>query len=178
VNEDAKLQEARYFLRRMDEEIGDPEIFRHHVSAFLSAARSVCQYSCKEASTSASSAKWHQGYVTGNDLLSFFKTERDQNIHTRPVALGGNVDVYAADSARLSEQATATKSDAQGNVIETASSLPDNPSPAVELPFHLVFHYEFADWHGPDEVPLLCRKYLAAVEALVNDGRRLQFLST
>jgi hypothetical protein len=177
VNEDAKLQEARYFLRRMDEEIADPEIFRYHVSAFLSAARSVCQYACKEASASGSGAKWYQAYVTGNHLLSFFKTERDLNIHTRPVALGGNVDVYAADSARLSDQATATTFDAQGELTQTASSLPEDPDPVGEPPLHLVFRYEFADCHDPDEVPLLCRRYLATVEALVVEGRRLHFVS-
>jgi hypothetical protein len=178
MNEDAKLEEARYFLRRMAEEVADPDIFRYHVSAFLSAARSACQYAHKEASASASGAKWYQAYVTGNALLSFFKTERDQNIHTRPVALGGNVDVYATESVRLSDRTTATKLDGRGNVIEAASSPPEDAIPTVEPPFHFVFHYEFADWHGLDEVQPLCRQYLTAVETLVEEGRKLNWLST
>ncbi len=50
-----KIIEAEYFYSRMSQEQNDRDAFRHNLSAFLSAARSVLQYALKEAETNTNS---------------------------------------------------------------------------------------------------------------------------
>lgn len=177
MNEDLKLREARYFLRRMNEVLGEPEEFQFNLSAFLSAARSVSQYVHKEASHAAGGQKWYDDRVSQEPLVLFFKTERDSNVHVRPVPLDGNVDVFASDGGHLTEHAIVEKRDAAGRLIEVVESVTDPVPPTVEPPFHLVFHYELPGWAGPEEVPELCQNYLIALTTLVTDGRRLKWLT-
>ncbi len=55
MHEKDKIIEAEYFYSRMKQEQHDRDAFRHNLSAFLSAARSVLQYALKEAETNTNS---------------------------------------------------------------------------------------------------------------------------
>jgi hypothetical protein len=82
--ESEKLDEAEYFLGRMNRTKKDPRAFRCNLSAFLSAARSVLQLAYKEASGKGGQA-WYDSQVTGNSVLEFFRDRRNLNVHTIPV---------------------------------------------------------------------------------------------
>lgn len=51
MNEKDKLEEARWFYAEMVKRQENRKIFKYNLSAFLSSARSVMQYSLKEAKT-------------------------------------------------------------------------------------------------------------------------------
>lgn len=84
MNERYKIGEAKFFLERMEESIGDHITFRYYLSAFMSAARSVLQYAQKEF-VKKSRLKSYETTIADNDILSYFKVPRDSNIHRVPV---------------------------------------------------------------------------------------------
>ena len=69
MNERYKIGEAKFFLARMEESIGEREHFRYYVSAFRTAARSVTQYA-REESRSKGRQQWYEETIAGNDVLS------------------------------------------------------------------------------------------------------------
>ena len=69
MNERYKIGEAKFFLARMEESLHDRETFRYHLSAFLTAARSVIQYA-REESRSKGRLQWYEETIDGNDVLS------------------------------------------------------------------------------------------------------------
>jgi hypothetical protein len=85
MHERCKLTEARYFMQRMLAEHDDPTSFRHELSAFLGAARSVLQYARKEAKGKPEVQEWYDQAVKAEPLLAFFRDRRNENTHTRPV---------------------------------------------------------------------------------------------
>src|SRR3989442_14185231 len=177
MNEQAKLREAEYFLERMRAELSEPEHFKFNLSAFLSAGRSVAQYALNEASGKRGGRRWYDAFLRTHPVVKFLATERDANIHHRPIEPSGHVDVYAADIARFSERVTVEKFDASGNLVEVTSS----PEPSVEqlddfLPdARLVFTYQFDKWAGDGDVPALCASYLDALKNLVSSGQDAGF---
>ena len=70
MNEQYKLDEAKFFLARMEESIRDREAFRYYMSAFLTAARSVTQYAWAE-SRSKGRQKWYNETIAEYEVLSF-----------------------------------------------------------------------------------------------------------
>jgi len=67
MNEDSKLDEAEYFLRRITETATrHPTVTRYELSACLSAARSALQYARKEAQDK-DSQPWDDGAVSTAD---------------------------------------------------------------------------------------------------------------
>jgi len=177
VHEDGKLREAAHFLERMKATLENPELFQYNLSAFLSAARSVSQYARKEASSMPSGQAWYDKIVTDHPLIGFFTSERNANVHDRPIQLEGHVDVYVSDLATLTESATVEKFDREGNLIEVVRGFAAKPPAATEPAFRLVAHYQFAEWNGPEEVVDLSEQYLCALRALVEDGKSHQFLT-
>jgi hypothetical protein len=83
MNETKKLQEAKYFLTKMEETREDPNSFVYNLSAFLSAARSVLQYVFNETRKTANGNQWYQSFVKSSNTLKFFKDKRDVNIHKK-----------------------------------------------------------------------------------------------
>jgi len=179
MNEEAKLREAEYFLERMRAELSEPEHFKFNLSAFLSAGRSVAQYALNESSGKRGGRRWYDAFLKAHSLVKFLTTERDTNIHHRPIDPSGHVDVYATDIARFNERVTVEKFDASGNLVEVTSS----PEPSVEEPndflpdAQLVFTYQFDNWAGEEDVPTLCASYVDALRNLVSSGQNAGFLT-
>ncbi len=179
MNEEAKLREAEYFLERTRAELSEPEYFKFNLSAFLSAGRSVAQYALNEASGKRGGRRWYDAFLKAQPVVKFLATERDTNIHHRPIEPSGHVDVYVTDIASINERATVEKFDASGNLVEVASS----PEPSVDelddlLPdARLVFIYKFDKWPGEEDVPTLCAGYLDALKTLVSSGQGAGWLT-
>lgn len=70
MNERYKIREARFFLARMEESVGNREAFRYYLSAFLAAAQSVTQYAREESKLKAGE-QWYEKTIAGNVVLSY-----------------------------------------------------------------------------------------------------------
>jgi len=70
MNERYKIGEAKFFLAKMEETIGDREVFQYYLSAFLSATRSIIQYA-REESRSKGRKQWYDESIAGNDILDY-----------------------------------------------------------------------------------------------------------
>ena len=70
MNERYKIGEAKFFLARMEESVGNRQAFRYFLSAFLAAARSVLQ-SAREESKSKGGEEWYDKTIAGNVVLSY-----------------------------------------------------------------------------------------------------------
>ncbi len=177
MNEENKLREAQYFLSQMQAELKEPESFTFNLSAFLSAARSVAQYALNEASGKRGGRRWYDAFLGQNEIIKFFTSERDANIHTRPIQLGGHADVYVADVARFKEQVTVEKFDEAGNLVEVTSPEETDRDDYNPTPFRFVVTYKFDRWQGSEDVPTLCSRYLDALLRLVSDGQLAGYLN-
>jgi len=69
MNERYKIDEAKFFLARMEESRRDRDAFRYYMSAFLAAARSVTQYA-REESRSKGRQQWYGETIAGYGVLS------------------------------------------------------------------------------------------------------------
>ena len=70
MNERYKIGEAKYFLAKMEESIGECEPFRYNLSAFRTAGLSVTQYA-REESRSKGRQRWYDETIAGYKLLGY-----------------------------------------------------------------------------------------------------------
>ncbi|MBU1180527.1 hypothetical protein KJ885_06295 [Patescibacteria group bacterium] len=73
MDEKKKLGEAKYFFKLMSRNKKNKEKFLYNVSAFLTAARSILQYSLEEAKNKSNGQFWYDNYISRNIILQFFK---------------------------------------------------------------------------------------------------------
>ncbi len=69
MNEQYKIDEAKFFLAKMKRSVHDRKAFRYYMSAFLTAARSVIQYA-REESRSKGRQQWYDETIAGYEVLS------------------------------------------------------------------------------------------------------------
>lgn len=179
MHEKAKLDEARYFYGQMLAQLKHRDPFYYNLSAFLSAARSVLQYACKEAKTKPGGQRWYDAQME-NKPLGFFRNKRDISIHSEPVKPSKHITVHAPTATvQLSEALTLVLRDADGKVVERRTerskpeSTPEEPVDSGEV----TTRYTFPGWNGPEDAILLCRMYLDELERVVEEGMHKGFLT-
>jgi len=179
MHEDRKLKEARFFLGEMHTRERDPCAFIHLLSAFLSASRSVAQYALKEAKAKVGGQAWYAAEVAKRPLMDYFKTERDVNIHTKPVdpkavwKVEGSIPMFISGGADYGVKFL----NEEGKPIEVqlkAAAPPAPPPPAQQGP--VMVRYAFAD-RPSDSILALCEDYLKELEALVKEGHAKGFVT-
>jgi hypothetical protein len=69
MNEQYKIDEAKFFLAKMKRSVHDRKALRYYMSAFLTAARSVIQYA-REESWSKGRQQWYDETIAGYEVLS------------------------------------------------------------------------------------------------------------
>jgi hypothetical protein len=179
MHEARKLKEAWFFLGEMNTRERDPSAFIHLLSGFLSAARSVAQYAHKEATAKAGGQAWYDAEVAKRPLIGYFKTERDVNIHTKPVdpkavwKVEGFIPMFISGGADygvkfLNEQGQPVE-------IKIKAPAPVPPPPPAQLGPVMV-RYAFAD-RPNDNILTLCENYLKELEALVKEGQAKGFVT-
>jgi hypothetical protein len=178
MNERKKLEEARYFYSRIQAEVDDPNAYQYNLSAFLSAARSVLQYACKEAKNKSGGQAWYDNRIANSSILPFFRDKRDINIHTEPVKPRKDYQVSMKATVHISSSLSIKLKDEKGNVIDQRcikeAKPPHEPptdSASVEI------RYRFSDWSGSEDVTELSQKYLDELEDVVDDGVKRGFIS-
>ena len=124
MNENTKLKEANYFLDKMRKVKANYEEFVFNLSAFISSARSVMQY--MEAETKAkNNSSWYEKKMLGSDILRFFRSNRDLNIHVVPIRLQKGMEVPILN---LSPTIASTSISSSGGVIFTTIPLSSSSS--------------------------------------------------
>lgn len=83
MHEKIKLLEAEYFINQMVVLQSDYYQFTFNLSAFLSATRTVL-YFIREELKGTKNQSWLDDKMKRTDILKFFKSTRDLNIHVRP----------------------------------------------------------------------------------------------
>ncbi len=180
--EPAKLKEAWYFLSEMHAKHDDPNAFVYLLSAFLSSARSVAQYACKEAEGQADSQAWYESQIEkeAHPNIALFKDQRDVNIHVSPVAPTKILNITVATTLHLSGSVDYRVSfvDGDGNPVTIASPRPEpaQPKPESDTSSTTDVRYEF-DERPNENILDLCEAYLKELEALVQDGQSKGFLT-
>jgi len=158
MNEHKKLEEVRQFLSRMYDEREDPRALHHDFSAFLSAARTVLQYACKEATATPCGRTWYEGAMAGSPVFRYFKDLRNDNIHSKPARPRSHMEAVQAELLEL-----------EG----------DDGEPVLIPHRHTTTRhiYRLHDWHGPEDLFSLAERYLAELEALIDEGVRLKHIT-
>jgi len=173
-----KIIEAEYFYSRMSQEQNDRDAFRHNLSAFLSAARSVLQYALKEAETKTGGKQWYDTQVSGYPALKFFKDKRDINIHASPVQFRQDVNVHITETVRGIASVSFVVRDKDGNIKSQSSEEPPPPVVRVpETPPIVTYHFFFDDWSGDEDILTVSQTYLDNIKSIVADGVQKGFLS-
>ena len=175
--EESKLIECEYFLSRMQSETGNSNNFIFNLSAFLSSARSVLQYSRKEAITKSGGQNWYDNQVSSSDALLFFKDERDINVHIKPVQVNQHTSMELREVVYVSESIHIQKFDQNGNLIGESMSESNPPEPHPEIPAKVSHKFTFPRWNGTEEVSQLCELYLKELQILIIDGQNKGFLT-
>lgn len=178
--EKAKIEEAEYFLSKMREEVNKPGHFQYVLSAFLTAARSVLQYTLEEAKKKTGGQAWHDQMMATSPALKFFRDKRDVNIHEEPVSLSTGITTGDRCVIGLGESVTVVKRDAEGKVIETITSPQSSPHQNLTSPPSMApvtYRYLFPDWNGQEDVLNLSEKYIQELKVFVQDGINQNFIS-
>lgn len=175
--EESKLKEARYFYSRMVSETDNRDNLLFDLSAFLSAARSVLQYSLREAQPKPGGQQWYDSHITSSKVLVFFKDKRDINVHTQPVQVNQHTSIQLTEVVHVSESIHIKKFDQTGRLIDEYSSEPSKPSPAPKIPPKVTHRSIFPDWSGTEDVLQLCHLYLKELQHVVEDGQNNNFLT-
>lgn len=167
--ESEKIDEATYFLSSMSKAKDLPDDFKYKLSAFLSAARSVLQYACKEVE-GTSYQSWYDSQVRSRPLIRFFKDKRDVNIHAEPINPTQNIGIALSDVIHISDSLSIIKMDRFGNIIQKHTTSPTPIPQSQPIPPVITYKYIFPDWEGPEDVITLCQNYLSDLNTIVEDG--------
>ena len=103
------------------------------------------------------------------------------NIHVEPVAVRTDIGLDVADelSIGISEAVTIEIREGDRVVGHHHSISPAIPhgADATPRPARIFPIYRFTDWNGPEEVFVLCRRYLDDLHTIVEDSRKSRFLT-
>ena len=169
MHERAKVAEAEFFLKLVEERSSSAGEFQHFLSAFLSAARSALQYALEEAKARKQQL-WYDDAMKSSKVLGFFKDKRDINIHEKPVTLAKHMAVTDTFTIGISESVLIKIQRADGftetREIASAPASALLPSSGSEMQMT----YFFDDWQGPEDVLTLSKTYLAELKSLIEAG--------
>ncbi len=102
--------------------------------------------------------------------VSFFKEERDTNIHHEPVKPAAHLTLDPAD-LRLIWQPLHIGDGKHGDVTPPREPPTVDKGPPAPVPTR----YRFENWTGGEDVPALCRRYLDDLRASWQRDRRKDF---
>ena len=171
MHEQAKINEAKYFLAQMTAVVTERTAFNYNLSAFLAAARSALQYALKEAKPKRGGQAWYDAQIAAKPAVKFFKDTRDISIHANPISPSAKIGVSVTDTIHCSDSLSVTIRRKDGTIEEERSlgSSPPPPPPKESEP-SVTYEYCFPDWSGSEDVIALSQSYITDVEAIVSDG--------
>jgi hypothetical protein len=177
MHERYKNDEAKFYLARMEESLGDRQHFRYYLSAFLSSARSVLQYALKELGEKGRQ-DWYDRTVAGKDVLQYFKDKRDVNIHEEPVNPSSHIEIAASQTVAVFDAVSVMLFNEKAPEKREPEGEPPPPKPPEgrnEGPQDRAegtVRYYFDDWPGSEDVIVLSHRYIAELEKFVQSGMK------
>lgn len=174
-----KLNEAEYFLGRMEVELEDRNAFRYNVGAFASAARSVTLFMQKEYAHAPGFDAWYCGkrqQMADDKDMRFFDELRVATIHTRAVStrglhyLRGKLDGTATLRGSLtviSADGTVDSSDEEPKERSGRGSPEAAPDQAESTPPVKWYFRDRPDEESDRDVLTLCHEHFGKLEAIV-----------
>ncbi len=183
MNEKEKFKEAKYFYYQISKNKRNKENFLYNLSAFLTVARCIFQYSLEEAKSKNNGQIWYDNYISNDKILKFFKEKRNNNIHISPIKSRREVGLTTGGELKLTGSLSAKLIKANGNIINLgelksprnslseSSTNKGNPLPKVR------YKYLFTDWSGNEDVLTLCKIYLKKLDYFIKDGIKKSFIT-
>lgn len=172
-NKRRKLDEASHYFNCMVLNEHQTGLFQFNYSAFLTAARSVLQYSHEEADPDCNrnakpgALKWYEKAVAKSEIIKFGRDERDENIHWAPVIPNNSVTIIPHEIEDTRENVIVVLRGSQSKVItQKPEAVLSNPAQPAEV----IFRYDSSRWKGPEDLLQVCRMYLDELEGLVKEG--------
>ncbi|MGN7494875.1 hypothetical protein ACTHPF_27300 [Paenibacillus sp. SAF-054] len=177
-----KLDEAKYFYDLMVESY-QKELFKQftfQMSAFLTAARSIIQYTYEQA-TNLRRVNDYNKLIETRPILRYFKEKRDINIHAKPVKpiQQVNLDLHSTLTIRTRESISIQVTEEDGSVsrdekIEIPSTrYPEQKKEIEETGLKRTLYYRFEDWQGNEDVLTLSKQYLDNLYTLINEAHSI-----
>jgi len=183
MNEKEKFKETKYFYSQMSKNKRNKENFLYNLSAFLTAARCIFQYSLEEAKSKNNGQPWYDSYILNDKILNFFKEKRDNNIHVSPIKSRREASLTTSGELKLTGSLSAKLIKANGCIINLGElkSLRNSLSESItnkgkSLP-KARYKYLFNDWSGNDDVLTLCKIYLKKLDYFIKDGIKKNFIT-
>lgn len=172
-NKRRKLDEASYYFNCMVLNEHQTGLFQFNYSAFLTAARSVLQYSHEEADPDCNhnakpgALKWYEKAVAKSPVIKFGRDERDENIHWAPVIPNAHALIAIKEPMPIKESGLAIlRGEARVRTIPIGAEV----EVGTPLTMELSYKYTSERWKGDENVLEVCRLYLDELKALVKDG--------
>jgi len=169
-NTRTKLDEAKYFLTRMAEEVANREPFQYNLSAFLAAGRSVTCIMQKEFSKFVGFMQWYNStleVMNSDSLFKLMNKKRVMTIHQKPIRPRGHIDVTSKSTVSISEHVVEVLTCKDGTTKRIEGTPSTSPSPK-ESKTEIVYHWFFEDI--PDKnIITLSQEYIAKLESLVKE---------
>jgi hypothetical protein len=179
-----KLEEAEYFLNLMQMKLNQESIeeFKYMLSAFLSAARSILQYTEKYAENNKRSNDYRL-LLNGKFTFRYFKHKRDFNVHTAPILTVKKfyLTVKLRIKVRVQVNPSQVKHHADGT-IEIIKDCPpiEKPIPTESLSNPSVttnkISIYFKDRKSNKEIMKLCHQYIADLKTFIIEAQRISLI--
>ena len=171
-----KLQEARYFLQRMENEQADRDAFKYNLSAFLSAARSVTFYMQKKFARVSDFEEWYateQEAMRHDPVMPFFLNARNRTLHQEYVPTRARIRVDLDDSVGVSDSVGVVVRRADGTLARWDVEKQQREQPAEPTPSKTSSEWKWFFQDPPSgakekDVMPLCAGYVSALGALVD----------
>lgn len=181
----AKLEEAVYFLGEMQRVKDTPQPFRHELSAFLAASRSVDYYLKNAVKADPAAQKWYQGIKVATRQgryveIKYFIDQRNFDIHAVPVApqpwayLQYEVTFDDVGLVPISEIRLRTVGkEGQDDTVQASPADAARPvSTLVSIQGPVVIDtYEFTD-RPHEDVFVICSRYLRELEQILAEAEQ------
>jgi hypothetical protein len=180
VNEDHKIEEAQYFLNQLFDQQLEIREFSFVLSAFLTASRSVLQYSLKEADKKSGGKIWWDNEVKKYEVVKYLKEKRNISVHAEPVIPGKTININIEEQLGVGDFCSLEIINPDGTIV------PDAPQENAEQQYtpnitrtssSSFVTYHFSDWPGSESVAELCAEYLEQVRKIIDTGRALGFIA-
>lgn len=188
MHEKKKLAEAKYFLERMRVVESNYNEFLYNLSAFLSSTRTITQYIIAEVKKNKN-VNWYETKMNNSDILKFFISTRNLNIHVVPCRLEKNVE-EKSNPIKIDLIFSPVAISSTGEIVYGSSI---NIAPNNQCETISIHKYKFdVDWYNQKntkhytlddkqlcqrlcqtyDVITFCEVHIDELESMVNEGIR------
>jgi hypothetical protein len=170
-NTENKLFEAKYFFERMLEYQTQHIPFKHNLSAFLAAFRSVTFFMQKEYSKAENFLPWYkiqQKQLETNDKMKLLNEKRVMTIHSLPVEPKAQIHVSVHDYLCITEEITFEIIHANGTIEKETSITTEQPELPEEIIIDDQWLWYFDDYPSSDIISV-CKECLISLEYITSE---------